>query len=194
MTSTREMAAASVDALAGDRLRLRPLEDSELSAVESWWNDPGTLPFQTDGMPARPAGQWIDQFRQWHANGDPGAVGFAVGRRGDGELMGTVTLHSITARGQAATFGIILGPHAQGQGYGVEATRLMVDYGFRMLPIHRIGLEVWGYNDRARTVYERAGFSVEGQRREVVFLDGAWHDQVLMSILRTEWTPTEWSR
>lgn len=194
MTSTRDIAAASVDALTGDRLRLRPLEEGELATIESWWNDPGILPFQTDGAPARPAGQWIEQFRAWFSNTDPGAVGFAVVRRGDGELIGTVSLHSITARGQAATFGIMLGPQAQGMGYGVEATRLMVDYGFRMLPLHRIGLEVWSYNDRARLVYERAGFQVEGRRREAIFLAGAWHDDILMSILRTEWTPAERSR
>lgn len=194
MTSTREIAAASVDALTGGRLRLRPVEDSELGTIESWWNDPGTLPFQTAGMPARPTGQWTEQFATWYANADPGSVGFAVVRRGDDELIGTVVLHSMTARRQSATFGIILGPQAQGRGYGEEATRLMVDYGFRMLPLHRIELEVWGFNDRARTVYERAGFQVEGERREVIFLDGAWHNQVLMSLLRTEWTPAERGR
>lgn len=36
-------------------------------------------------------------------------------------------------------------------------------------------------------MYERAGFREEGRRREVVFLDGAWHDEIVMGLLRSEW-------
>jgi RimJ/RimL family protein N-acetyltransferase len=192
MTSTRDIAAAAASVMTGPLLRLRPLEDTELSTIESWWNAPETLPFQTAGLPPRPAGHSVEQFKEWYANGDPGSVGFAVVRREDDALLGAMNLFGITAPGQCATFGVMLGPPAQGRGYGIEATRLMVDYGFRMLPLHRIQLGVWSYNDRARTVYERAGFREEGRRREVLYVDGAWHDEVLMGILRTEWVPTDW--
>lgn len=192
MTSTRDAGRDFADALTSPRLRLRPLEDSELETVEAWWNEPATLVFQTTAAPPRPSGRWTEQLKTWHANAEDGSVGFAVAAREDDALLGTVALHSITATGQAATFGIMLGSPAQGRGYGHEATRLMVDYGFRMLPLHRIGLAVWSYNDRAQKVYESAGFTVEGRHREVVFLDGAWHDEIHMSILRSEWSPTEW--
>lgn len=173
--------------LTGDRVRLRQLEDDELKLVERWWNDPSVLPLQTSGLPPRPAGGWAEQLKLWHANTDLSSVGFAVAAREDDLLLGTVALHSMDALGQAATFGIMLGPPAQGRGLGEEATRLMVDYGFRARPLHRIELRVWSYNERARTVYERAGFREEGRRREVVFLDGAWHDEIVMGLLRSEW-------
>lgn len=104
--------------LTGDRVRLRQLEDDELKLVERWWNDPSVLPLQTSGLPPRPAGGWAEQLKLWHANADPSSVGFAVAAREDDLLLGTVALHSMDALGQAATFGIMLGPPAQGRGLG----------------------------------------------------------------------------
>ena len=84
-------------------------------------------------------------------------------------------------------------PHRPGaragrdRGFGTEATRLIVDYVFTNLPIHRISLDVFAFNERAAHVYERAGFAREGVLRDNLYWDGVYHDSILMSILRPEW-------
>ncbi len=67
--------------------------------------------------------------------------------------------------------------------YGTEAARLAVDYGLHTLNLHRIELEVYDFNPRARHVYEKIGFVVEGVRRDALLWDGEYHDAILMSIL-----------
>jgi RimJ/RimL family protein N-acetyltransferase len=63
----------------------------------------------------------------------------------------------------------------------------MVRYGFQELGLNRIELGVWAFNDRAIAAYRKVGFVEEGRRRQMTFHAGQFHDEVLMSILRSEW-------
>ncbi|MGW4923037.1 GNAT family N-acetyltransferase [Streptomyces sp. NB004] len=60
-------------------------------------------------------------------------------------------------------------------------------HGFEYVGLHRVQLEVYAHNARARHVYEKAGFVVEGVRREAALRDGVWVDDVLMAVLEHEW-------
>jgi RimJ/RimL family protein N-acetyltransferase len=74
-----------------------------------------------------------------------------------------------------------------GRGYGTDAMRVIVGYGFRELGLHRSALSVTEFNQAGIRAYEKAGFTVEGRRRESVLHDGRWYDNLLMSILDYEW-------
>ncbi|MGI4895653.1 MAG: GNAT family N-acetyltransferase, partial [Janthinobacterium lividum] len=71
-----------------------------------------------------------------------------------------------------------------------DAVRTLVAYAFSELGLHRVQLGAWAFNSRALAAYANAGFTEEGRRREVVFHDGHWYDEVLMSVLEDDW----WSR
>lgn len=81
-----------------------------------------------------------------------------------------------------------IGSEHVGQGYGSDTVRLMTAYGFREMGLNRIELRVNASNDRARAVYTKAGYQVEGIRREVLFHDGWFHDEVVMAILASDCT------
>src|SRR4029077_6502603 len=89
---------------------------------------------------------------------------------------------------RCATLGIALGREYIGRGYGTDAMRVIVDYGFREMGLHRIQLGVAPFNPAGIRAYEKAGFVEEGRYRESVLHDGRWYDEVLMSILDHEWT------
>lgn len=63
----------------------------------------------------------------------------------------------------------------------------MLDYGFGILNLHRIELEVFTYNKRAAHVYEKIGFVREGVRRHALFYNHEYHDVILMSMLEDEY-------
>jgi RimJ/RimL family protein N-acetyltransferase len=63
----------------------------------------------------------------------------------------------------------------------------MLEYGFNVLELHRIDLEVFAFNPRAIHVYEKLGFKREGVRREVLLLEGTYHDSIVMGLLRYEY-------
>ncbi len=64
----------------------------------------------------------------------------------------------------------------QGKGYGSEAARLLVDFGFKDLHLHRIYLHVLSSNTRAINAYEKRGFVREGVLREAAYIDGGFVD------------------
>lgn len=70
---------------------------------------------------------------------------------------------------------------------GTEASRLILGYGFETLRLHRIELDVYGFNPRAQHVYEKVGFVLEGVKRDAFCFDGQYVDEIPMSILDHEW-------
>ncbi len=53
--------------------------------------------------------------------------------------------------------------------------------------VQEIELRTWSFNTWAVATYRRVGFAEEGRRRQVVFHQGRFHDQILMGILADEW-------
>lgn len=102
--------------------------------------------------------------------------------------LGEVVLNNLSEVDRSCGFRICLaGPHAFGRGLGTEATRLMLRHAFETVGLHRVELEVYDFNPRARRVYEKAGFVLEGVRRQALFWEGAWHDTLVMAVLAPEW-------
>lgn len=175
------------DLLTGDRVRLRALHEDDLSHLETWWAEPGLAILQQDVIRPRPAESMNETFRRWSSNDDYSSTGFSVVRRDEGTLLGHVTIFGADVKNRAGTFAIVLGPEHMGQGYGTEAVRLMVRYGFCEMGLHRIGLLALAFNRRALAAYTKVGFREEGRRREVVFHDGTFYDEVQMGLLEHEW-------
>jgi RimJ/RimL family protein N-acetyltransferase len=181
------------DLLAGDLVRLRPLEERDLAHLERWWNDTEWQPAQQLTVRPQPDGPAQDLFRAWSGNANGSSVGFSIEAL-SGEFVGHVTLWGIALPARTATLGIVLGPAYTDRGLGTDAVRTIARYGFRSMGLHRIELSVAAFNTRGRRAYEKAGFQVEGVRRESAFLDGAHVDEVRMGLLRPEFEAAEQAR
>jgi len=102
--------------------------------------------------------------------------------------VGEVVLNEIDWHNRTANFRIALFAEKYfGQGYGSQATDLILQYGFTQLDLHRIELEVYDFNPRAIHVYEKAGFVREGVKRDVLLWDGVYQSAIVMSILKPEY-------
>lgn len=101
--------------------------------------------------------------------------------------MGEAVLNQYDPGNRSCNFRILVGPTGQGRGLGTEATRMLVGYGFEELLLHRISLEVYDFNPRARRAYEKVGFREEGTLRESLRYEDRWIDATVMSILAHEW-------
>ena len=78
-------------------------------------------------------------------------------------------------------------PDFWSKGYGTDAMRVMLRYGFTELNLHRISLTVFEVNPRGIRSYEKCGFKHEGRIREFLLRDGKRSDMLLMGVLRSEW-------
>jgi RimJ/RimL family protein N-acetyltransferase len=117
-------------------------------------------------------------------NGD--GVEFAVIELGTGRLVGFGGLFDISRAMIGNMFVGIGEADAQRKGYGMEAARLICEYGFFFRSLHSIKVEVHEYNHPARRVYERLGFKVAGRLRGANLLNGRRYDEIIMDLLRSE--------
>ncbi|GIP51359.1 GNAT family N-acetyltransferase [Paenibacillus vini] len=103
------------------------------------------------------------------------------------ELIGDIALQDIDPYNRNCNIRIAISSLAQtGKGYGTEALNLMLDYGFGILNMHRIELNVFDYNPRALHVYEKLGFKREGVQREALYYNHEYHDSITMGLLEDE--------
>ena len=169
----------------GERLYLRPLEESDLECCMRWINNSEVLQFLGRKHPMGRAQelQWLaDQYKR------EDRFNLAIVLKDGDRHIGNCGFYSIDLGNRNAHFGILIGEKdAWSQGYGSEATKLVVSYGFKQLGLHRIELEVYSFNERAQKAYEKAGFSLEGTKRESYYGNGQFHDTHVMSILESEW-------
>jgi RimJ/RimL family protein N-acetyltransferase len=123
---------------------------------------------------------------------DSNTITFSVRTLADDKLIGFVEFDGINWP-QGETFvGIGIGdPVYRGNGYGTDAMRVMLRYGFAELNLYRIQLDAFSYNERAIKSYLKAGFIEEGRQRGMLLRDGQRWDFVHMSVLRDEWLQRE---
>lgn len=171
----------------GSRVCLRPLEREDLNArYLSWLNDPEVTRYMETGTFPTTA-QDLEKFYD-DVTESRNQVILAVADKKSGQHIGNVKLGPIHWVHRCATFGIMIGDKKfWGRGAGLEATRLMVEYGFDRLNLRRIDLGVFAEHDAAVRCYEKVGFKVEGRMRESLFRDGKYVDRLWMGLLRSEY-------
>ena len=118
----------------------------------------------------------------------PKSVAYAIDLREPGRLVGLTTFSNLDPDNGSVLFHITIGePDAWGQGYGTEATGLMLQLAFERIGLHRVSLSVFSFNERAIRSYQKSGFRLEGRAREAILRNGERFDELSMGILAQEW-------
>ncbi|MBI5681835.1 MAG: GNAT family N-acetyltransferase [Deltaproteobacteria bacterium] len=112
---------------------------------------------------------------------------FAIVSLKDNALIGFIHLNRIDWIARVAYFGITIGDKEfQGKGMGPDAMEILFNYAFELLNLRKICLEVASFNEKAIRLYQRFGFKEEGVLKEQLFLEGNYHDVVLMRLFDSE--------
>ena len=168
----------------GVRIVLRPLEVEEAPLLQHWLNDPENHQYLHRWRPvtALEERQWLEKLHE-----RPEDYVFGIALREGERLIGSCGLHRVSLPNRSAELGILIGDREeQGKGIGAEAIRLLLDYGFGTLGLHRVGLRVYANNVRGIRCYEKAGFRREGVCREARWWAGRWWDILEYGILEHE--------
>lgn len=170
--------------LKGQRVILAPLKREYIDKFLEWLNDPeitqhlmGYRPLTRDMEE-----NWFESLQQRDED-----IIFAI-LINQTQLIGNCSIMNIIWKDRVGTCGIFIGDKKeQGKGYGTEAMKILIEYGFNTLNLNRLDLKVNDFNLRAIKCYQKLGFIEEGRMRQSCFRNGEYHDQLIMSILRSEW-------
>jgi len=173
--------------LKGKLVILRPLSLKDAPDFCRWFADPELtkflFPWQHQAQPTlREERDWINESFKKKNN-----LNFAIDSSA-GVHIGRISLKNIESSNEIAELGVIIGDQKYwGQGFGTEAIKLIIDYGFSKLKLNMIYLRYIAFNIQAEKSYRKVGFKPAGRYRQALKLNGFYHDECLMDLLRAEW-------
>jgi RimJ/RimL family protein N-acetyltransferase len=169
--------------LAGDGFTLRRATEADVDFLVELASHEEVEPFMA-AVSARSRDELVDEVRR--SEDDAQHHGRFV-LEVDGEPAGALAFSVANRRSRIADLhAVMLHPYHRGRGLGVEATRLLVRHLVFDLGYHGVQLEVYGFNERALALFERAGFLREGARRRAYDRHGGWADGVLFGLVRED--------
>ena len=169
--------------LIGDRIYLSPRNTEDVEIFTQWLND-----FETTDYIGRSASlPTLDQEKEYLEKNTNLEATFVIVTLKENKMIGTVSLEKINHINRRATLGIFIGDKDyRNNGYGTEAIRLILEYGFKYLNLNNIELKLMDFNERALACYKKCGFKEYGRRRKDNFIDGKYYDTICMDILAEE--------
>lgn len=173
--------------LTGENVTLRAVQRDDLPLLNQFNNDLAVeLAGGGDPPMPQPLPMLEAEYEQAWAKGGRDDAGFVI--EVDGKCIGGCALFGFDHTAHTAELGITIGDKDYwGKGYGKEAVKLLVEYGFHHRNLHKVWLNVHAKNERAIRAYTACGFVEEGRLRAHVWSEGAYDDLVYMGVLRDEW-------
>ncbi len=171
--------------LTGRLVGLRPIRADDLDFLADLANEPGVR---------RNVVGWSwpvarDAQRDWlqRSQHDPQLCRLTVTDNATNRPVGLTGLWDVDWHNRAALTAIKLMPGAAPKGAGSDAIMLTMAWSFYEVGLHRLYSDILPFNGPSLgMIIRRCGWKVEGRTRESCFRHGAWHDQVIVGVLRSD--------
>ena len=171
--------------LEGKHVRLRQIEEVDLSKLRDWRNAPHIRAYTREYRPLNMLNQngWLSSLLTDKTN-----IMFILEKLDSSEMIGCCGLTLINWKEGHGEVSIYIGEEKwQEKGYATDALQILLKYGFCELRLHRIYAIIFEYNESSIKFFERNRFKFEGRHREARFWDDKFHDELVYGILDYEY-------
>ena len=172
--------------LEGELVKLRSLEPADVEREHAWINDREVTRYLVSGRyPLSYADEqrWLEQHPP---NAFASGVRLAIETK-DSVHIGNLELSSTRQEDRKAVLGVMIGDKEYwSNGYGTDAIVTLLRFSFAEMNLHRVWLTVLEFNARAIACYRKCGFEEEARLRDETYKEGAYHDILVMGVLRDE--------
>ena len=181
---------ATKPTLVGGLVTLRPVDVSDVPMLRGLMVDPevarltGSVHCSGEEAELWTLGELTATYDGWMSATD--RIVWVIIENATGLVVGEAVLNHLDQDNLSCGFRIWISG-AINRGLGTEAVRLSMAHAFSV-GLHRVELDVYDFNTRARHVYEKLGFVVEGTKRQALRFDDRWVDCLVMGLLATEWS------
>ncbi len=112
---------------------------------------------------------------------------FGIFELDTGELIGHISLYSIKRLPFSSGFvGYSIDERKIGRGIGTEAVRLVTEFAFEQVALHRVEAYVSPRNKGSIIVLERSGYTQEGLLRKLLYINGVWEDHYIYAMVEDD--------
>ena len=164
--------------LKGKYVGLRAIEESDLSRLLLWRNQPNYRRFFREYRELSQVNQrnWFDS----KVLNDKNTEMFSIVDVKTGELLGACGLCYIDWINRNADFSIYIGKDDLyiDEKYAIDAAQLMMKYGFEELNLHRLWAEIYNFDELKKIMFDKLGFVLEGVQKDTHWTNGKWCDSI----------------
>jgi RimJ/RimL family protein N-acetyltransferase len=172
-----------------DRLIIRRFTNDDLEAFLAYRNDPEVAKWQGWSVPypREKAVEFIEEMKNRDPN-EPGEwLQIAIVTKAENEFIGDGAFFIKKDDNRQAYVGCTIAQKHWRKGYGVEATRRLLEYLFETRGIHRVIAETDVENAASYSTLERLGFRREAHLVENIWFKGNWASEYHYAMLEREW-------
>ena len=180
--------------LAGKNVVLRPFEKRDCETMYEILNEPdlkkltGSVSSDEEAY-AMTQPEEKEKIQQWYLtrNEQDKRLDLAIVSKESNQAIGEVVFNEYEEDTANVNFRMLLSEASCNKGIGTEALNMFIQYGMEELKLHKISLEVFSFNPRAERVYQKAGFKLEGIKREAFIYNQEYIDIKIYGMLQTDY-------
>ena len=172
--------------IVGEKVYLRAMERSDMELYRRNVNDP-KIEYAVGGW-SFPISSY--QQEKWYESTvvDKNNLRLTIVRKDTDDVIGMINLVNIDWKSGVAFSGIrLFCDEYHGKGYAKDAVMALMSYAFDELRLHRIEGSIIESNESSQKLYEKCGWKVEGVKREAIFKNGRYYDEVQVAILKSDY-------
>ena len=175
--------------VAGKTINLRPLEESDVNGPYAHWlNNPEVCRFNSHARFPTPPTDLLKYIKSSKVNSS--LLVFAICHKRTGRHLGNISLQNINYIDRSAEIAVIIGEKRYWhKGIGSEAWGLVLQYGFKVLNLHRLYCGLAAGNTAMLKLAQKFSMKLEGRRRQAFFKNGQYDDILEFGILKDEHAP-----
>ena len=168
------------------KLYLRALEAEDYKTTITWRQDEETwslLGSTRYFVSSEYEKKWIES-----AIFDTNNIKLAICETESNCHIGNIYINNINKIHRTAEIGILIGnKEYRKKGFGSEAIKQILNYSFNELGLHRLQAVILEENIASKKTFQKIGFSEEGIMRHSLYKNGSYKNQIIMSILSSEY-------
>lgn len=172
--------------IVGEKIYLRGLERPDLEGEYfDWLNDREVTKFLDSGF----FPNTMEKMEEYYSNIalSPNNLMLAIIDKESDKHIGNIKAGPINWVTGVASLGIMIGnKEFWGRGYGTEAIRLVLDYAFKSLNLHKVTAGIVANHQASIRAFQKAGFEIEGRAKSQFFLDGEYCDSLYLGIVKED--------
>lgn len=167
--------------LLNETIRLRVIEEQDVSLIQEWHNDYKTTRNTT--LTSYIPRNYMEE-KNWYERkmSDSTSRVFMIEDLESCTTLGFISYSNLDYRNQKAFLSIVIGnKNFRGKGIATQALYLLEELLKCEFNLRKITVQVLAYNESSLTLFKRNGYIEEGVLKEEIYRNGSFHDLHLLS-------------